>query len=809
MKKVICLIIGVMLITIGISDVSALEKYKVVINGTPVVTNAEDNSVVSDYSKILTYENNVLTIKENAYITTMNIYDTITITSNDKQVYINQINNFNNTNPMTIKKLNSKSFDNLPFYMTIKGNVSILNSTIKASSESNAHAEIYVSSSELNIINSTIDLKGNSAKVNSSKNLNINNSIINVTGGPNLSSNRIDSFSGNVTIRESKINTDHGDIEARNIIITDSDVKTRYIQSLDSDIYIEKSDIFADYVIQAPCNISIIDSKVVALESSIFSGKIVTTKNGTLLIQDFEITIDEYIDGGGNVIIKGSTIKRSENPSPNSFSVSNSALTNNNYGSGERNMRIEDSDIYILSHLSVAGNLDILNSKVRVTAEGFVGASYGSNISVNGNLNMTNSTVITDSYISASNDLNVKGSDITINGINSTYAQLIASKDATIDNSEITMYDAGQYTYVSASANMSINKSTINIKASEDKTKNGSGYIRSSGEFKIEDSIYNSEIKGGSHNSSILIIKDSQIKTNGYFSTRKAEIENSILRLNRKDEEDCYFEISADNPSTLTNSILSVVGGFRTKGELSLKDSYLYTKNSGKSNWYSSETFSPLVVNGNLNIDNSRVIAESINDLPAVLVKGKIVLSEGSFKDNKKHVLEVEKKTVTTDNFLYNPDSVSNFGNSTFVSENDEVLTAVLNGNISTYAETEGYYIVTFKVVNGTWSDKTTEDKLVKVLINEEITDSTYPTGMIESEGFSEGSWEKTGDNEYTYTFIKSETNESEEDKKTDEEKIENPKTGIDDYTIVSSIFIVVLACVYLYIRKKGYFRKI
>lgn len=809
MKKVICLIIGVMLITIGISDVSALEKYKVVINGTPVVTNAEDNSVVSDYSKILTYENNVLTIKENAYITTMNIYDTITITSNDKQVYINQINNFNNTNPMTIKKLNNKSFDNLPFYMTIKGNVSILNSIIKASSESNAHAEIYVSSSELNIINSTIDLKGNSAKVNSSKNLNINNSIINVTGGPNLSSNRIDSFSGNVTIRESKINTDHGDIEARNIIITDSDVKTRYIQSLDSDIYIEKSDIFADYVIQAPCNISIIDSKVVALESSIFSGKIVTTKNGTLLIQDSEITIDEYIDGGGNVIIKGSTIKRSENPSPNSFSVSNSALTNNNYGSGERNMRIEDSDIYILSHLSVAGNLDILNSKVRVTAEGFVGASYGSNISVNGNLNMTNSTVITDSYISASNDLNVKGSDITINGINSTYAQLIASKDATIDNSKITLYDAGQYTYVSASANMSINKSTINIKASKDKAKNGRGYVSGSGEFKIEDSIYTNEAKGGSHNSKNLIVKNSQINTNGYFSTRKAEIENSTLKLNRKDEEDCYFEISADNPSTLTNSILSVVGGFRTKGELSLKDSYLYTKNSGKSNWYSSETFSPLVVNGDLNIDNSRVIAESINNLPAVLVKGKIVLSEGSFKDNKKHVLEVEKKTVTTDNFLYNPDSISNFGNSTFVSENDEVLTAVLNGNISTYAETEGYYIVTFKVVNGTWSDKTTEDKLVKVLINEEITDSTYPTGMIESEGFSEGSWEKTGDNEYTYTFIKSETNESEEDKKTDEEKIENPKTGIDDYTIVSSIFIVILAFVYLYIRKKGYFRKI
>lgn len=807
MKKVICLIIGVMLITIGISDVSALEKYKVVINGTPVVTNAEDNSVVSDYSKILTYENNVLTIKENAYITTMNIYDTITITSNDKQVYINQINNFNNTNPMTIKKLNNKSFDNLSFYITVRGNVNIIDSVINASSDNNAHSEIYVANSELNITNSKIYFKGSSPNINSSKDLHVTNSTIKYTGTDKT--NFLESHSGSVIIENSNVDTSSGYVEAQNISIKESNIKTDYIQGLDSDIYIEKSDIFASYVIQTDHNISIIDSKVVAIGESIYDGKIVTTRNGTILVKNSEITIDEYIDGGGDIVIKGSTIKRSENPSSDSFRVDLSEISNGSYGSGERNMRIEDSDIYILSHLSVAGNLDIINSKVRVTAEGFSGATYGSNIYVRGELNIVDSTVITDSYISASNDLNVKNANITINGINSEYAQLTASRNATIDNSKITLYDAGQYTYVSASANMSINKSTINIKASKDKAKNGRGYVSGSGEFKIEDSIYTNEAKGGSHNSKNLIVKNSQINTNGYFSTRKAEIENSTLKLNRKDDEDCYFEISADNPSTLTNSILSVVGGFRTKGELSLKDSYLYTKNSGKSNWYSSETFSPLVVNGNLNIDNSRVIAESINNLPAVLVKGKIVLSEGSFKDNKKHVLEVEKKTVTTDNFLYNPDSVSNFGNSTFVSENDEVLTAVLNGNISTYAETEGYYIVTFKVVNGTWSDKTTEDKLVKVLINEEITDSTYPTGMIESEGFSEGSWEKTGDNEYTYTFIKSETNESEEDKKTDEEKIENPKTGIDDYTIVSSIFIVVLACVYLYIRKKGYFRKI
>ena len=48
MKKVICLIIGVMLITIGISDVSALEKYKVVLdNMLNLLSEHEFDDIVS------------------------------------------------------------------------------------------------------------------------------------------------------------------------------------------------------------------------------------------------------------------------------------------------------------------------------------------------------------------------------------------------------------------------------------------------------------------------------------------------------------------------------------------------------------------------------------------------------------------------------------------------------------------------------------------------------------------------------------------------------------------------------------------
>ena len=70
--------------------------------------------------------------------------------------------------------------------------------------------------------------------------------------------------------------------------------------------------------------------------------------------------------------------------------------------------------------------------------------------------------------------------------------------------------------------------------------------------------------------------------------------------------------------------------------------------------------------------------------------------------------------------------------------------------------------LVTFKVVNGTWQDKTTKNKTVKVtLVNGRgnLPSSRIPTGMIANEGYENGRWNRTpsetvtGDVTYTYTF--------------------------------------------------------
>ena len=81
--------------------------------------------------------------------------------------------------------------------------------------------------------------------------------------------------------------------------------------------------------------------------------------------------------------------------------------------------------------------------------------------------------------------------------------------------------------------------------------------------------------------------------------------------------------------------------------------------------------------------------------------------------------------------------------------------------------ETEYYKDVTFKVVNGTWSDGTAADKTVKVALKDENGEWSengtgtleIPTGMTAAEGFEGGSWDVeptgtvTGTEAVTYTY--------------------------------------------------------
>ncbi len=79
---------------------------------------------------------------------------------------------------------------------------------------------------------------------------------------------------------------------------------------------------------------------------------------------------------------------------------------------------------------------------------------------------------------------------------------------------------------------------------------------------------------------------------------------------------------------------------------------------------------------------------------------------------------------------------------------------------------------VTFKVVNGTWSDGTSSNKTATVTKGGSLTTSQIPTGMKPNSGYEGGSWDTTPNTNrklnsnvtYTYTFTKSDDTEPEND---------------------------------------------
>ena len=79
---------------------------------------------------------------------------------------------------------------------------------------------------------------------------------------------------------------------------------------------------------------------------------------------------------------------------------------------------------------------------------------------------------------------------------------------------------------------------------------------------------------------------------------------------------------------------------------------------------------------------------------------------------------------------------------------------------------------MTFKVVNGTWSDGTSSNIKVSVTKGESLTRDQIPTGMKPNSGYEGGSWDKTpnitnklnSNVTYTYTFTKSGDTEPEDE---------------------------------------------
>ena len=225
--------------------------------------------------------------------------------------------------------------------------------------------------------------------------------------------------------------------------------------------------------------------------------------------------------------------------------------------------------------------------------------------------------------------------------------------------------------------------------------------------------------------------------------------------------------------------------GTRATGDFTLSDSTYNTQTLS-----SEKGYSPLIVKGDLDVDNSRLIANSDGTVPALLVVGDIDINNELLINDNKNILEISNVVVSSNNFL--PGGVT--GNDTFVNEGDNVKTITLNGNISNYVETTSYSNIIIKIVNGTWADGTTEEKTIRVLTGEDI-ESSLPSDMIPNKGYKKGEW-KLVDGEYVYTFVKNVL-------------IENPKTGVVSMLGVLLITLI-LMFIYLYNKEKySYFKKI
>ncbi|MBP5408333.1 MAG: hypothetical protein J6Y42_04275, partial [Bacilli bacterium] len=156
MKKIIIFIFSLLSFLVFTTEVKAIDEYRVYINGANNIQvrkttgdTSNDYQSVSNYSDILSYSNSVLTLNEGYYFDLISVrISGLTITSNNKHVYLNSIFDSNtstsNLRNVTIDKLYSNDF------------VSDYTSLISMSNDK-LYSIIYVSGS-LTITDSNIDM---------------------------------------------------------------------------------------------------------------------------------------------------------------------------------------------------------------------------------------------------------------------------------------------------------------------------------------------------------------------------------------------------------------------------------------------------------------------------------------------------------------------------------------------------------------------------------------------------------------------------------------------------------------------------
>lgn len=195
-----------------------------------------------------------------------------------------------------------------------------------------------------------------------------------------------------------------------------------------------------------------------------------------------------------------------------------------------------------------------------------------------------------------------------------------------------------------------------------------------------------------------------------------------------------YVDVTIANSKIKSDENLSLQGG-----NLKVNDSTLNFKNfvSRTSEEYNA---SPIVVNGDISISNSKVSADSSSskgEVVAIAYSGAIELDANSMFANEKGdelVKDIDISDITYNNREF--DSVDK--KYTIGKKNS-------NGTISTddsdYVAIDKGYTITISIKGGTWEDGTTEDKTIKKLSGSVLNEADLPTGMKSNNGSTKGSW--------------------------------------------------------------------
>lgn len=456
--------------------------------------------------------------------------------------------------------------------------------------------------------------------------------------------------------------------------------------------------------------------------------------------------------------------------------------------------QIDKDDTGTISYVSV-GVMDIINSKIDLSLLKLNTANNNIIHSATADINISNSTIkiagdvvavknltITDSTIEtlqgkdelsgtvyAGGVLKIEGSDVDAN------CKVWGVEDVFITNSSVT----------TKKLSVTSEKGYLNIVDSD--IDAGVGMQAEEGIFmRLSDVVVKEVIISTKGN---LQIENTNLRTEkGISAVKFVDIFDSVISIMG---EDATFEFGDGvSGSTISNSTINTSCELESTGNLELIDSYITLKhNKEKSN-------SNIVVLGDLWISNSRIITES-DSLPAVLVTGKLDVKDiTNIKDKDGNQLEIVKVKASSENFLKSLEN-NVTTNSIYINEGDEVSTFASNGELVKNLQTEGFFEVTLKVVNGTWSDGSTDDIFIKVLIGEEYVYENLPNGMVANDGYKDGEWKSEGNGVYVYTFVE------------DPEYVENPNTGLFIGLIFSIISIIGFGYLFKASRKNSMFRRI